>query len=318
MRYYNIVITDDNGTQVQQYTSLTAQGTYNPGALMVEMDIQRYGLSTPKGNSYLRVHGVSIQELRQATQNYYQKNIAVYLGMSAGLPLANASQSGLAIQGIIQQPFGNWQGTEQSIDFIITAGFGSNASPKNIMLQWSAGQKLSTALFFSLQRAFPDLKITINISDKLVKGTDTFGFYNSLTQLAQQLKFESQSIIGDSSYSGVDIAIGNGEIRVWDQVTAVASDTSIQLAFTDLIGQPTWIEYAKVQVKLVMRADIHVGDFVTMPAGSLSVTTAASYSQYRQQSSFTGRMMVTDVRFLGNSRQPDGNSWVTIIEAVPV
>lgn len=318
MRYYNILITDDNGNTIKQYTSLTPQGTYNPGALMIEMDIQRYGLSTPKGNSYLRVHGVSIQELRQATPNYFQKNIAVYLGMSAGLPLANVAQSGLAIQGIIQQPFGNWQGSEQSIDFIITAGYGSNSTPKNIILQWSAGKKLSTALFFSLQRAFPDLKITINISDNLVKSTDTFGFYNSLPQLAQQLKYESQSIIGDSSYSGVEMSIGNGEIRVWDTVTAAAADTSVQLLFTDLVGQPVWIEAAKIQVKLVMRADIHVGDFILMPAGALAVTTAASYAQYRNQSSFTGRMMVTDVRFLGNSRQPDANSWVTIIEAVPV
>lgn len=197
MRYYRLIITDDAGTELANYSSLTAQGTHNPAALMLEVDIQRYGLSTPKGNSYVRIHGVSITELRQATQNYANKNIAIYLGMSAGLPLANASQAGLAIKGRIQQPFGNWQGLAQSMDFIITAGYGTNAAPVPITLQWSAGKKLSTSLFFSLQRAFPDYKITINISDSLIKSTDTFGMYASLSQLAQQLKFETRSIVGD-------------------------------------------------------------------------------------------------------------------------
>ncbi|UGC97731.1 hypothetical protein PQD17_gp18 [Pantoea phage PdC23] len=315
MRYFDIQITDDNGTLIKQFTSLTPQGTFNPGAPMIEVDIQRYGLSTPKGMSLLRVWGPSITDIRQATRNYANKNISISLGMSAGLPLANPKQAGLAIQGIIQQPFGNWQGTEQSLDFLITAGYGSNSEPKNIVLQWSAGQKMSTALFFSLQRAFPDWKITINISDNLVTNYDNNGFYNTLSQLAQQIKILSKSIITTPNYAGVEMATTPGEIRVWD---GSETKTPTQLQFVDLVGQPTWIEAQKVSIKLVMRADIQTGDYIRMPAGSLSVTTAASYAQYRDQSSFTGDMMVTDVRLVGNSRQPDGNSWVTILEAVPV
>ena len=71
-------------------------------------------------------------------------------------------------------------------------------------------------------------------------------------------------------------------------------------------------------LSLASWADIQVGDFITMPTGALSVTTAASYSQYRQQSAFTGRMLVTDVRMLGNSRTRDASGWVTVLEAVPV
>lgn len=315
MRYFDIKITDGNGTLVRQFTSLTPQKTFNPGAPMIELDIQRYGLSTPKGMSFLRVWGVSIQEIRQATKNYANKNISIDLGMSAGLPLANPKQAGLIAQGVIQQPFGNWQGTDQSLDFMITAGYGSNAEPKNIVLQWAAGQKMSTALFFSLQRAFPDWKITIDINDNLVTSYDNNGFYNTLSQLAQQLNTLSKSIINKVGYAGVEMTTTPGEIRVWD---GSVTKPPTQLKFIEMVGQPTWIEAAKVMVKLVMRADIQVGDYVRMPAGTLAVTTAASYAQYRNQSAFTGDMMVTDVRLVGNSRQPDGNSWVTILEAVPV
>lgn len=314
MRYFDILITEDNGTLLKRFTSLTPQGTFNPGAPMIELDIQRYGLSTPKGQSLIRVWGPSITDIRQATKNFANKNISISLGMSKGLPLANPKQSGLVIEGVIQQPFGNWQGTSQSLDFIITAGGGSNNDPKNIVMQWPAGQKLSTALFFSLQRAFPERKITIDISDNIVTNFDNNGFYATLSQLAQQLKAMSKSIINKPDYFGVEIATTPGEIRVWDKTVL---KTPTQLQFVDLIGQPTWIEAQKVSIKLVMRADIQTGDYIRMPLGALSVTTASSYAQYRDQSSFTGDMMVTDVRMLGNSRQPDGDSWVTILEAIP-
>ena len=314
MRYYDAKIYDDSGAIIRRFTSLNPQGTFNPGAHMVEFDIQRYGLSTPKGQSLFRVWGVSIEEIRQASQNYFRKKFTLEVGMSAGLPLANPRQAGLVAEGIILQPFGNWQGIEQSIDFIITAGGGSNDDPKNIVMEWPARQKLSTALFFSLQRAFPDKKITIDIDDGLVLDYDNPGFYNTLSQLARQLNQQSRSIIKKPGYNGVEIALSPGEIKVWDG-TLVKQPT--QINFVDLVGQPTWIEAAKVSVRLVMRADIQVGDYIKMPAGALSVTTAGSYSQYRNQSAFTGNLMVTDCRLIGNSRQPDGNSWVTILEAVP-
>lgn len=47
MRYYDFQIFDKNGALYRQYKSLDAYGNYNPGCLMVEFDIQRYGMSTP-------------------------------------------------------------------------------------------------------------------------------------------------------------------------------------------------------------------------------------------------------------------------------
>ena len=64
-----------------------------------------------------------------------------------------------------------------------------------------------------------------------------------------------------------------------------------------------------------MRADIQVGDYLKLPAGASTIIQASSYSQYRNQAAFTGVFQVSAVRLVGNSRQADANSWVTIIEA---
>jgi hypothetical protein len=85
-----------------------------------------------------------------------------------------------------------------------------------------------------------------------------------------------------------------------------------QIQFTDLIGQPTWYQFGVTQFKTAMRADINVNDYIKMPAGQVT-TTAQSASQYRQGSVFSGTFWVSSVRHVGNFRQQDSNSWVTII-----
>ncbi|HHP2694160.1 TPA: hypothetical protein ACR8UQ_005194 [Klebsiella variicola] len=316
MRYYDFQIFDQKGKLYRQYKSLDAYGNYNPGCLMVEFDIQRYGMSTPVGSSLVRVFGVSIKEMQQAEQNMFGMTIKGFVGMSKGLPLAKSSQSGMILEGIIQQPFGNWQGLELSLDMIITAGAGSVDNPANITMPWIKGQKLSVALFFALQRAFPGYKININISDLLVLNYDSPIYCSTMQQLASNLKNLSRSIIRDENYLGVEMAMFPGkEIRVWDSAATEKKKTPIQLEFTDLVGQPVWIEYNRVMITCVMRADIQVGDYVRMPAGAMAVTQASSYSQYRSKSAFSGVFAVQTCRCVGNSRQPDAASWVTIYEA---
>lgn len=85
------------------------------------------------------------------------------------------------------------------------------------------------------------------------------------------------SKIKDAGYTGVEIAIVNREIRVWDNDYAYHSDASsrtsaaarkqnpIQIEFTDLVGQPTWIAFGVMSVVCVMRADIQTGDHILMP-----------------------------------------------------
>lgn len=301
---------------------------------MVEFDILRFGESTPQGETTITIWGISPQEMQQARQNMFGMPIEVRVGMSKGLPLANAGKSGLVLKGVIWQAMGNWQGTELRLDLIVTVSPVSHVDPLplapiNLTLPWNKGQKLSDALFDCL-RTLGGYTFSISISDRLVNNYDNGMYCGSLSDLAVYLNTFSKSIIKDKNYAGVEIAVVDGnEIRVYDndfgthrakkpeESAAYRRDHPIQLQFTDLIGQPTWIKYNTVSVPCVMRGDIQVGDYILMPKESRPIIQAASYSQFRDESAFKGLFQVTLVRLLGNSRQPDANSWVTVLEANP-
>jgi hypothetical protein len=105
------------------------------------------------GSSLVRVYGVSIKEMQQAQQNMFGMTIKGFAGMSKAYHYQN-KQAGLVLEGEIQQPFGNWQGTELSLDMIITAGYGSTSSPVNITMPWLKGQKMSIALILPSRERF--------------------------------------------------------------------------------------------------------------------------------------------------------------------
>lgn len=339
MRYYDIKISyppdskGNPGKLYKQYSSLR-NGVFNPGNLMVEFDIQRFGESTPKGQSQITIWGIGPQEMQQARQNMFGMEIEMSVGMSAGLPLAKAGPQGLVLKGTVWQVFGNWQGTELRLDLIVTAGPVSPTnpaplSPLSLTLPWARGRKLSDALFDCF-RTLGGYRFNISISDRLINDYDSPMFCGSLEELAKYINSTSRSIIKDSNYGGVEITVVNGnEIRVFDNDYSSHPESSAksganyrnnnpkQIDFTDLIGQPTWIKYNTISVPSVMRGDIQVGDFILMPKSARPMIQASSYSQFRDDSAFTGKFAVYSVRLLGNSRQTDGNSWVTILEAVP-
>ena len=188
-RYYNIQISDNNGNLVTppgfdpsilggaSYTSW-ANGVPLTSAWDVELDLPSGAFAQPQeGGGYIRIWGISLQEIAQA-KNLDNFNIKVYGGMKPGLPLATAaaSQAGLLIQGQIQQAFGNWIDTDQTLDFIIvpnagnTNGTGSPGQPVNLVLNWPKGTPLATALANTLKQAFPNASPapTINISANLI------------------------------------------------------------------------------------------------------------------------------------------------------
>lgn len=332
MRYYEINIFDGD-TLIRQYSSLK-NGVYNPGALMVEFDIMRFGESTPAGETHLTVWGIGPKEMQQARQDLYGKRIQIFAGMSKGLPLAGVWDKKLAIEGTIFQVFGNWQGTELRLDFIIVAGPVNSTTrgqivPLQVTMPWSMGQKLSVALtqcFMTMGGFTPN----ISISDRLTLNYDRPMFCGSLSELAKNLKAFSLSRIKDPGYTGVEIAVVNGtEIRVWDNDYAnqpdqnsktsasVRSKNPVKINFNDLIGQPTWISFGVVSVVCVMRADIETGDHILMPEKARPMIQASSYSQFRDDSAFNGEFVVQSVRLLGNSRQPTAEAWITVIEAYP-
>lgn len=310
MRYYTAIISDpDTGEEIRRYTSLTPTGINNPSALNVELDIPVYTVDAPVGAAFLKVWGISIKDIGAAF-DLNQKTIKIYAGMSAGLPLSNPEQAGLILQGQVQQAFGNWQDTSQSIDLIINADGGTAQVPKNIVLNWKKGLSLAQAISSTLGVAFPSYTATIDIDEKLILNQDEVGYFETITQFAQYIKTVSQNIL-KGTYQGVSIVIKEKEFVVFD---GSSQEDPLEIAFTDLIGQPTWIGLGQLQFKCVMRADLLVSDFVRLPQGQ-AVTTAQSYSQFRNQTDFQGTFQIDAIRHIGNFRQPDAASWVTVFNA---
>lgn len=319
MRFYAIEITDADGKAVKvgpfpsspQFTSF-ANGRNIPGALNVVMDLPVCEWDTPMGGVYVQIHGISLQDISQAT-NLNGMNIKIYGGMQKGLPLANPKQAGLLLAGVIQQAFGNWQGTSQTLDMIIVPGFGSSSNPKNIVLNWATNQFLGDAITDALNTAFPDYTVTVNINPQLVLSLEPqIAPFQTVSQFAVYVNDMSRKIIGND-YQGVKIASREKEFFIYD---GTSPTDPIQISAFDLIGQPTWIDAGTVVFKCVMRNDLQLGDYILMPKQTLQVTTAASVSQARNKSVFQGLFRVSQVRHIGNFRQRDANSWVTVVNAV--
>jgi hypothetical protein len=84
------------------------------------------------------------------------------------LPLANPAQAGLLVQGYIWQAFGNWIGTDQSIDLIIAPGppppdINNLSVPPNLTLNWQQGQSMSDAIKNALTTAYPGFTVNADL-----------------------------------------------------------------------------------------------------------------------------------------------------------
>jgi hypothetical protein len=330
MRYYRIVITPPGGGPATIYTS-HPNGTNNPpdpGALNVELDILQYVQNTPGGGSFLRIWGVSLMTMAQASQLNNQ-TISIYGGMGKGLPLANPQQAGLLAQGTVAQAFSNWQGVNQTLEINfwpalasaqgadIASGSPAPAVPAPIALNWQPQQPLAAALKPALAAAFPNYRINVNISPNLVIAAANPHYCGSLVQLAQWLQPVSQTIIG-GNYSGVMLSVHGNQINAFDSTAQPGSPTAgavKMIEFNDLIGQVTWIEPQTIQAQCVMRGDLSIGQIIKMPPGQIA-TTSQSYSQFRQASAIQGQFLIQKIRHIGSFRQADGASWATIVEAV--
>lgn len=338
MRYYKIKISDPQSGQVivppgfqgllgdASYTSFI-NGQSIPGAWQVELDIPVIGQATPQGFGGCVIWGVSNQELGQAN-NLIGKNISIYGGMQKGLPLANPAQAGLLVQGYVYQAFGHNLDTARSLNLVIApgsasgsaaGGIGTLAKPKNLVLNWKANTPLSQALQNTLQTAFPGYTVTININASIVRANDEAGFFPTLELLSKYVRQTSLDIIKTANYAGVTIVLNQNSLSVFDgSATSGTSSTSPkQIAFQDLIGQPTWIESPNISFKTVMRGDTNVGDKIMLPQSQVTNSQAAASSLINQQATFQGGFTVVSERHVGNYRQPSADSWVTVFEGAP-
>lgn len=311
MRYYDLNIAPVGAKVPFRRWTSHPNGVFDPGALNVEFDMPLSTYDTPMGMQTITVHGISLQDLTNA-QQFVGMQIVMKAGMQAGLPLANPKQAGTILVGQVFQSFGNWEGTEMTLDFVVTASIYGPTSPGNLVLNWTAGMELSTALLNCFAVAYPTYPTVINISSNLVAPEDHKGFYTSLDSLASWLR----QYTSDQLLNTVYIAIQGGKIQIFD---SLYSPPPTQLAFADMIGQPTWIAPNIMQVKTVMRADMVLGGILKMPQGlqnqpGIVLTSAKSYpSNEKYQSAFQGTFKIIQLRQVGNFRTPDGASWATIL-----
>jgi hypothetical protein len=314
MRFYSLTLTPAGGTKPIRTWTSHPNNIIDPGALQIEYDALIGPYGTPTGASTIKLRGIALQDLTQP-QQFAGMTLELKAGMRAGLPLVNPAQAGTILKGMVFQAFGNWEGVDQSLDFVVLPGTFTLDNPGNFVLNWRAGTQLSDALLQTLDVAYPDAPIEMNISSDLVQNHDEIGVYDTLDQLAQVVGDITEGIFD----SRVTIGIQAGKIVVFDRSFSPAP---IQLVFTDFIGQPTWIGVNTIQIKMVARADLQMGSIVRMPQGLQNLpgfvtTTQSAYpSTVKYQTTFQNNFIVQELRQVGNFRAPDASQWATISNCV--
>jgi hypothetical protein len=164
------------------WQSSSLAGQPNPNALQIEFDLPVSMLHLPQGLQLIRVWGLGLHCITQAqlanlnpTQNSSGKlvynSFTLSGGMSAGLPLANPAQQGVIASGIIWQAFGNWEGTEQTLDLIVAPYI--DGLQGAVSLTWKRGTSLQSALALAFQQAFPTFAAKINVSSSLIAPSES-------------------------------------------------------------------------------------------------------------------------------------------------
>jgi hypothetical protein len=341
VRFYDITITDPTNADKKQIYTSWFNGKNDPGALNLILDAPVTTFSRPLGATMLELWGIPIQTISNAN-NLNNKIISVQAGFKPGLPLATQAsekQSGPIINGYILQAFGNWIGTNMTLNLVVVPGtprqqtqtattagqqpatatnttrppLGSPTAPVDFHFNMPVGMSLRVAVENTLTTALPNFTRQIRISTLLSPGPRNF-VSRSLSEFAQTIKTLSRQLNSDIEYPGVDITLTpNNTLLVSDGTEEVKR---IDISYLDLIGQPTWIEPLKIQFKCPMRADLQVGYNITLPKGrfyGIQPSDPNLPRDYRFQSAQQGTFRIIELRHVGNFRQPDANSWVTVV-----
>ena len=337
MRYYAITIRDKDTGEVirpRAFAGLKLQETYTsyvkgqslPGALNVEWNIPIYNYATPISGSWVRIWGVSLEEISQAN-DLAGASITIRGGMKKGLPLAKPAQSGVIMEGTIFQAFGNWIGTDMTLELQLQPPTGIGSKPLNFTFNWRQQTPMEDMIRTTLQSAMPGFEIKVAISDQLVMSSNQYGAYTKLEDFAKAInrlslasQFKGIKPLGGGPYGGVQISISANTVTAYDNTKDFSKstyDSPKQIAFEDLIGQPTWITPQDINFKCPTRADLSVGDFIKMPdkltTPYIITTQQASIpgTPNKNKSAFKGKFVIRSMQHFANFRQPDAASWVT-------
>lgn len=304
-------------------TSALSDGTINPAALNIEFDLPIYAAQVGGVASYVRIWGLSISEIAQGF-DLNNQNIKITGGMSKGYPLVDPSQQGLLIQGEIAQAFGNWIGTDMTLDMYIRPPSGSIDEPKNYTFTWAKGEKLDAMIGRVIQTTLPGVPQRITLSEQRVNTQqDKVGVYSTFEQFAQAVQEMTKGQLGANDV-GVTMVTNGQAVAVADGTPTKAPDKPKQIRFQDLLGQVTWIAPNQISAKLVLRGDLSVLDWVQFPEGISVTTTPQAMSSFggtgaqnpsNKLTFAKSKFQIFQMQHWGNFRQPDAQSWNTTIFA---
>ena len=336
MRRYDIqILTPGSTSPMAEWKSYdSANKTNYPNAANVEWDIPVTAFAQPAGVAWVRIWGIPLKTIGSSS-DFTWKNIRVYGGFSplGALPLNKPKQYGLLFSGWIINSFGNWQGTDMTLDLYCAAGSAPSSGkdggtgqinqPKNYSLSWNKGMTLETALTNVFHIALPHIsKIDFRIDPSLVATDDWFDVFPTMESLNNFVNQKSKTIKGDTKYNGVQIYVINDTILVSDFTNIPSNNTKID--FSELIGQPTYGAPSgyEIQFKTPLRSDISVTDSVALPTTIYTTTNSAASGVLQQsgaldknKSLFKGAFSVKGVRHVANFRSTDENAWITIFNA---
>lgn len=347
MRYYSIELSSPDGKPIQiqslagsgmpagTITSLLQDGSTNPAALNVEFDVVQYPGHQGGGDtaSYIRIWGLSLAELSYAF-NLNGQVITLRGGMAKGYPLANPAQQGVLVKGQILQAFGNWVGTDMTLDINVMALIGNGASQQtdqpttkgNFSFTWTKGEPLATMIARTLSAAMPDAPQQINISNQRIAPQDQVGVYQNFSEFALAVVSMTEHTLNPTD-AGVWMT-NNGTIKVYEGSPSDVAGPIKQINFQDLLGQVTWSSPRQITAKLVLRGDLDINDTIMFPSSLIVTTTAGARpgtggtqlgANPSNSLTFGGqaKFKIQQIQHWGNFRQPDAMSWNTTIWAVP-
>ena len=340
MRFYNLTTVTTNGSNgllstpsgnlpgtgtagvARSWTSFP-RGTYDGQSQDIVFDLQIVPQNTPSGATVISIHGVNLEDLFGA-QNFRGSSLSLVAGMQGGLPLSTAQPPpGLLINATVLGAFGNWQGTEQTLDLLINPSTYSQDNPGNIVFNWEPGQSFSDAITQTLTTAYPNSKVSVYINPALTTDQQILHMSRTATAHAHFIHglTYAKSTIGPK-YPGVKLYFNGSQIIVTDY--SKSTGKTVELKFTDLVGQPTWLEPPTLTINTILRADIQVGTYIKLPEGDIpgpgSVLTMPTIAgtQFANKLNFSGTFIVTGLRSAGQFRGTDADDWITVIQAVPL
>jgi hypothetical protein len=185
-------------------------------------------------------------------------------------------------------------------------GGGYRAPPVNLIHNAQPGQWFGAAAQQTLSTAFPGATINTWFSQALKLAYQDGGYYQNLQQYASYMKSISIKVLGRN---GVQLFSRGDTITLTDWTTG--NESTVDILYSDLIGQPTWINVGQIQFDVVMRADLIPPVWVNLPRVPFTTPVDPSIRNIPSFTTFSGSVQVFKVRHVGDSRSPDGQQWRT-------